>query len=339
MKKVFIFSIGCLLLWLACGGDSESPTVQITSPADGSLVSGIVAINVDAADNKEVDSVQIYIDADLAATDTTEPYSYAWNTDSMQQDSSFHNLLAKAYDLAENEGISDTVYVTVYNDTLSGNLRWRTLIGLNSSRSSPAIGPDGTIYAGSDDHYLWAINVNSTIRWRFQTSDWIYSSPAIGSDGTIYVGSHDYNLYAINPNGTLKWSYPTGNIVLSSPAIGSDGTIYVGSNDHNLYAINPDGSLKWTFPTGSVVNSSPAIGADGTIYVGSYDNNLYAINPVGTLKWSYPTNDFIFSSPAIGNGGMIRIIAWRDHRQLARTVRYMLEMMVFRFLPSTLMVH
>jgi len=28
--------------------------------------------------------------------------------------------------------------------------------------------------------------------------DWIYFSPAIGSDGTIYVGSEDGNIYAIN---------------------------------------------------------------------------------------------------------------------------------------------
>ena len=55
------------------------------------------------------------------------------------------------------------------------------------------------------------------------------SSPAIASDGTIYVGSEDSKLYAINPNGTLQWAYTTGGSVYSSPALASDGTIYVGS--------------------------------------------------------------------------------------------------------------
>ena len=77
----------------------------------------------------------------------------------------------------------------------------------------------------------------------------IDSSPAIGADGTIYVGSDDNNLYAINPNGTQKWAFPTGMTIVSSPAIGADGTIYVGSYDNNLYAINQDGTQKWTFPT------------------------------------------------------------------------------------------
>ena len=80
--------------------------------------------------------------------------------------------------------------------------------------------------------------------------------PAIGSDGTIYVGSNDNNLYAINPNGSLKWAFKTGGEVYGPPAIEKDGTIYVGSWDNNLYAINPDSSKKWDFKTGDDVESS-----------------------------------------------------------------------------------
>ena len=64
------------------------------------------------------------------------------------------------------------------------------------------------------------------------------SSPAIGSDGTIYVGSYDINLYAINPDGSKKWEFDTLAGVVTSPAIGSDGTIYVGTRNKNLYAIS-----------------------------------------------------------------------------------------------------
>ena len=47
-------------------------------------------------------------------------------------------------------------------------------------------------------------------QWAFPTGDGIGSSPAIGADGTIYVGSCDGNLYAINPNGTEQWAFPLG---------------------------------------------------------------------------------------------------------------------------------
>ena len=75
--------------------------------------------------------------------------------------------------------------------------------------------------------------------WEFETGDWVHSSPAIGSDGTVYVGSKDKKLYAINgKTGDKLWEFETGGSVFSSPAIGSDGTVYVGSYDLKLYAIN-----------------------------------------------------------------------------------------------------
>lgn len=44
-------------------------------------------------------------------------------------------------------------------------------------------------------------------KWEFLTGGVVYSSPAIGTDGTIYVGSGDGKLYAINPDGTKKWEF------------------------------------------------------------------------------------------------------------------------------------
>jgi hypothetical protein len=52
-------------------------------------------------------------------------------------------------------------------------------------------------------------------------------SPAVGADGTIYMGSDDNRLYALNPDGTLKWFYQTDDLIRSSPAIGANGTIYI----------------------------------------------------------------------------------------------------------------
>jgi outer membrane protein assembly factor BamB len=39
----------------------------------------------------------------------------------------------------------------------------------------------------------------------------ISSSSAIGIDGTVYVGSQDTYLYAINPDGTMKWKFKGGS--------------------------------------------------------------------------------------------------------------------------------
>ena len=86
--------------------------------------------------------------------------------------------------------------------------------------------------------------------WEFKTRGEVFSSPAIGSDGTVYVGSNDNKLYAINGKSGVKlWGFETGDWV-SSPAIGSDGTVYVGSVDKKLYAIKTDskGPAKSPWP-------------------------------------------------------------------------------------------
>ncbi len=204
-----------------------------------------------------------------------------------------------------------------YIGAQTNNVKWSYTTG-GSIMSSPAIGADGTIYVGSHDDKLYAINPDGTEKWSYITGDsvYIWSSPAIGADGTVYVGidegleSDEGKLLAINPDGSLKWSYTTGGRVYSSPVIGVDGTVYVGSgypDDCNLYAINPNGSLKWVYTTGAYVPSSPAIGVDGTVYVGSYDHKLYAINPSGTKEWEYATGDWVLSSPAIGADGTVYV--------------------------------
>ena len=208
-------------------------------------------------------------------------------------------------------GVDGTIYLGSGNGILyainSDSTQKWTFPTGSAIQSSPAIGVDGTIYIGSDDNNLYALNPDGTQQWVFPTGNWINSSPALGADGTIYVGSEDNNLYALNPDGTQQWVFPTGSYIYSSPAIGSDGNIYVGSGDANLYALNPDGTQKWAFPTGWYIYSSPAIGSDGTIYVGSGDANLYALNPDGTLQWAFPTKGAIQSSPALGADGTIYV--------------------------------
>ena len=86
---------------------------------------------------------------------------------------------------------------------------------------------------------------------RYDGRSLVRSSPAIGSDGTVYVGSYDNKLYAINgKTGVKLWKFETGLDVMSSPAIGSDGTVYVGSTNNKLYAIktNSKGLAKSPWP-------------------------------------------------------------------------------------------
>jgi outer membrane protein assembly factor BamB len=207
-----------------------------------------------------------------------------------------------------------------------GAPRWQLKSGSTSQLpyidSSPAVGPDGTIYVGvayGTTPYTGAVfaldrNGNQKAPF-FPTSQQVDSSPIVAPDGTIYVGCEDGNLYALNPDLTKKWAFPaySNGFVDSSPAIGADGTIYFGAGDYDdlansaLYALTPDGKLLWRKTVGDWVESSPVIGADGTIYFGSWDKNIYAVAPDGTEKWHVTTNAQVISSAAIAADGTVYI--------------------------------
>jgi len=113
--------------------------------------------------------------------------------------------------------------------------------------------------------------------WGYIVPEKIFSSPALGADGTVYIGSNDDSLYAMNPDGTVRWTFPTGGDIQSSPLVDSTGAIYFGSNDGNLYCIDSTGFELWRIALGGAVISSPTMDENGIIYVGCNNGNLYAI--------------------------------------------------------------
>ena len=73
-----------------------------------------------------------------------------------------------------------------------------------------------------------------------QFTGWIYSSPAVAG-GTIYFGTSDSYLYALNAtDGTAIWAYRLGGFPFASPAI-ANGVVYIGCYDGKIYAFgNPN---------------------------------------------------------------------------------------------------
>lgn len=170
--------------------------------------------------------------------------------------------------------------------------------------SSPAIGPDGTIYIGSSDRHLYALSQNGEEKWSYQASAAVDAAPALAADGTVYFSSSDRKLYSLNPDGSEKWIFIADGSIRNSSAIGSDGTIYFGSDNKGIHALNPDGSKKWSYQSESYFSYSPTIGVDGSIYC-SDSYNTYSFYPDGRLNWKIPIKSTI--SPAVDFNGNIYI--------------------------------
>jgi len=84
-------------------------------------------------------------------------------------------------------------------------------------------------------------------------------------------------LYAINPDGTLKWRFETNGVVFCSPTVSPEGKIYFGSYDDTYYILSPEGEELYNFGALDRIYSSTAITPDGTLYFGSMDNYLYIL--------------------------------------------------------------
>ena len=94
--------------------DTTAPTVAIASPTGGT-VSGIVPVNVNAADNVGVTKVELYVGGVLLATDTLAPWSFSWDT--TKKANGTYAVNARAYDAAGHVSASPYVNITVSNGT------------------------------------------------------------------------------------------------------------------------------------------------------------------------------------------------------------------------------
>ena len=114
MKKILCIIGAALIFLVGCAEDILAPTVEVVQPVNGATVSGNVGIVAQADDDFGVEKVEIYIDDTLHAEIFIEPYEYSWNTLALPDNSS-HDIQARAYDAADNEGVSPVVTVTVDN--------------------------------------------------------------------------------------------------------------------------------------------------------------------------------------------------------------------------------
>jgi hypothetical protein len=85
------------------------PTVNITNPANGAKVFGVVTIKADATDFLGIKNVKFYINDALKCTDTTAPYECQWDTNLLQFGS--YTIRAIAEDTSA-QTTSDQIIVT-----------------------------------------------------------------------------------------------------------------------------------------------------------------------------------------------------------------------------------
>lgn len=202
---------------------------------------------------------------------------------------------------AMSDGVLSTGRVGI--DLTDGSVRWRFRTGRGVNAAPAVVG--NTVYAGSDDHYLYALSANTgAIEWAVPTEGLIRASPAVGEDA-VYVGTQNGSLYAFDrSDGAERWRADLGGRV-QSPTL-ADGTVYVGNFSQTLFAVDAAaGTERWRTEVDAeyFVTLETAVG-DGAVYAGA-NGDLRAFETAdGSQRWRVPAEEqpVVQSSPAVADG-------------------------------------
>jgi outer membrane protein assembly factor BamB len=188
----------------------------------------------------------------------------------------------------------------------TGKIIWRYRAGVFES-SSLVVGK--TLYAGSWDHKLHAVNIyTGKARWTFTADHEINSSPTF-ANGKIYFGTDGGSVYALDARtGRLRWRaqalsrFGRREFFYATPTI-AYGRVFIGNTDGTLYAFGASsGRLLWAQRAGTYIYTAAAVWRR-RVYVGTYDGYFHAFDAAtGDRIWRFSASAAIHGAPTVMNG-------------------------------------
>ncbi len=251
-----------------------APTVSLTSPANNTTITGTINITANATDNVGVTKVEFYKGSEKIGEDTTSPYSISWNSSSTANGA--YNLTAKAYDAANNIGVSSAVSITVDNIAPAGltvHLKkpsdWNTNVRIHYWNLTPSSVPTSGSWPGK-------LMTQEGNNWYAYTIAGASSTSIVFNDSN---GKQTADLFVNQPeawyyNGTWHSSNPERPqipVITASPASGtfasSISVVLSGSNSDDRIYYTTDGTTPTTastlYSTPINISSSKTIKAFG----------------------------------------------------------------------------
>jgi hypothetical protein len=246
------------------GTDATPPSVSISSPTNGSTVSGTVSIQVSATDNVAVSTVSLAVDGTTIGTSNTAPYVFSWTASS-----GTHTIVATAKDAAGN---SATNSISVSQNVVSADITAPTV-----SITSPVSGS----------------SVSGTVSVSVTASDNVgVKSVALSVDGTVVstLTSSPYN-----------FSWNTTNIADGNHALSAKATDAAGNTNTTTITVSKNTTIT-TLPSTSLSSSvflnMPPVQNQGSEFscvafaVGYATRSVEQYYKTGSTSFSFSSNIF-----------------------------------------------
>ncbi|MEO5574684.1 MAG: Ig-like domain-containing protein, partial [Gaiellaceae bacterium] len=268
-------------------GDAIAPSVTVTAPAAGSVLSGSVAVAATATDNVGVTAVVFrYFGGALPyvelGTDTTAPYTATFDSTQVPNTVPLGGTVyAFARDAAGNEtGVGNGVTVSnvpggqiffetnrdgnseIYSMTPAGTGLTRLTTSVDVPDSRPSVSPNGSKVAWQAGTEIWLMNSDGTNKQPLATIG-TNGAPAFSPDGTkiAFESKPDVtqgtpsDVWVMNADGTGKVNLTNSAANDGSPTWSPNGMkIAFHSNPANgedIFTMNADGSSPTPLPANS----------------------------------------------------------------------------------------
>jgi len=199
---------------------------------------------------------------------------------------------------------SSQIYIASYYNKLiaiskdDGSLAYEFVTEGYIMNSSPAV-KDGDVFIGDFDYYLYCVDSEGNLKWRFEANGSIHASASL-TEEEIFFGDALGFFFSLAYDGTENWHIDLPDVIFATASISSSSQtspfLYVGCEDKRLYCIK-DGEIIFSFLAGDIIDSSPA-GDKQNVFFGSHDHYLYCIRN-GSLRWKFLAGSTIASSPSL----------------------------------------
>lgn len=154
---------------------------------------------------------------------------------------------------------------------------------------TPAYTRDGRVVFAAEDRWLYALDADGSLQWRYDLRRVPLTAPAVGRDGVVYIGLNPDRVVAVTPAGRHRWTV-TGSGQPRAIVAAPGGTVYTVFNGGEVSARTTQGGLLWRHWLPHNLSADPVVTADGSLAVATQDNSVAAFTHRGINSWVYRHN-------------------------------------------------
>ncbi len=322
VKNVSSIQTGSAVGSYNVSNSSTPPTVTMTSPLNGSTLSGSVPLAATASSSIGIASVDFTVDGNVVCSDTTSPYTCDWNSTSVPN--GVHILYATAHDASSLNGYSPQAIVIVSNGAditppsipanLSATAISSSQVSLSWSASTDNVGGSGlagynivrngtTIYQTTGTATTYGdtgLTPNTNYTYQVKARD--IAGNVSGLSTSVNVTTPTQPVQDITPPTVSLTSPLSGTTVSGAVALSAAASDNTGGSGMNRVEFKVDGGLvnsdtaspySYSWDSNTIGNGTHFISATAYDNVGNSNTSQYQItvfNCADCIPPSTPTN-------------------------------------------------